>query len=155
MAQWHFIKGGAGFAWDEGGEMVSNWDDGLALNPDEEGFSREAADAKAASLGKGVTAEYSGTPNWHARIDAEQAAQAEAREAATAIWLAEQMVANEKAQAEQRRAEVDAELDAMLNPDAVAVDAINARFDAMLEAAPDRKADIQKLRKAALKQLAG
>lgn len=124
MALWHFINSnGDGMSWDEKGVQVSSFDDGLEFLPDEQGFSRDAADAKAKQLGG--TAEYTGTPNWHSRIEREEA-----------------------------RAAADAEIDALLNP-ADPTDAqkavINARYDALLAAAPDRKADIEKLRKADIK----
>jgi len=126
MALWHFLKDGAGFSWQENGEDVSSFDDGLALIPGEDGFSTTLADQKAASLGDGVTAEYTGTPNYAARIEQEQAAAA-----------------------------ANAEIDALLNPPdplQQAKDAINAKYDALLAAAPDRAADIANLRQ---EELAG
>jgi len=127
MALWHFLKDDAGFSWEENGDIVSSFDDGLAFIPGEDGFDRSAADQKAASLGAGVTAEYTGTPNYAARIEQEQATAA-----------------------------ANAEIDAMLNPPdplQQARDAINAKYDALLAAAPDRSADIERLRTAELENL--
>jgi len=141
MALWHFLdKNGKGFAWDESGATVSSFDDGADYLPSEPEFSRESADAKAVALGKGITAEYSGTPGYHARIEREQEA------AATRV-----VQQREKEAAAARKARAEAELDAMLNPPTVA-DEVNARFNAMLAMLPDRGEDIEKLRKAALEE---
>lgn len=144
MALWHFIKntenGPEGVSWDEGGATVSSFDDGLCFLPGEEQFSREAADAKAESLGEGITAELTGVPGYQARMERE---------------------AQEAAEAQQRddaRLAAEAQLDAMLNPimpeDAERA-AINQKFDVLLSAAPDRAEDIEKLRKEALQALEG
>lgn len=135
MALWHFLKDEQGFSWSEGDDTVSSFDDGLAFVPGEDEFSRDAADAKATALGDGVTAEYTGTPNYSARIEQEQAAAAEAQAQADA------------------KAQADATIDAMLNPpdpEQAAKDAVNAKYDALLAAAPDRADDIAKLREAEL-----
>lgn len=130
MALWHFIKsdldiegGVLGVSWTEDGQDVSSFDDGLTFNPDEDGFSRTAADAKAATLGSGVTAVYTGTPNRPARLAAEE-----------------------------QKAAADAEIESLINPPSPPseADQINAKFDALLAAAPDRADDISKLRTEAL-----
>ncbi len=123
MASWHFLKAGKGFSWSEGGAIVSSFDDGLAFLPGEDGFSDAAAKAKAASLGAGVTAEYTGTPNWSARVEAED-----------------------------RKAAASAELDNLLNPVAPA-DLVNAHFDELLAQLPDRADDVETARKAELAAL--
>lgn len=58
------------------------FDDGLAFMPDEDGFSTDAVVAQAEGLGKKFTYALIGVPNWHARIEAEQRAAAEAEETA-------------------------------------------------------------------------
>lgn len=123
MAVWQFLKAGRGHAWNEEGVAVSTFDDGLAYMPGEDGFSREAADAKAKALGAGVSAYLVSVPGWHARIESEQ-----------------------------RKAAAEAEIDALLNP-AMPADAVNAKYDALLAAAPEREADIKQLREAELKAL--
>lgn len=77
MALWTFTDNKGGVAWHESGVMVSNWDDGLAFKPGDDEFRTDLADTKAATLGAGVKANYSGTPNWHLRVEAEQKAEAE------------------------------------------------------------------------------
>lgn len=107
MAIWHFIKNGEGFAWDDGGETVSCFDDGLDYMPGEDGFSRDAADAKAKAMG--ATAELSGVPGWHARIDRESKAEQEQRDKEAKA---------EAGAAEKRRADAEAEAAAKAERDA-------------------------------------
>lgn len=79
MAVWGFLKNDKGHAWKEGGKDVSSFDDGLDYQPGEEGFTMEAALAKATQLGVGVSPYFIATPRWSERIEAEQAAEEAAR----------------------------------------------------------------------------
>lgn len=123
MAQWQILDSkGAGHSWEENGETVHTFDDGLAYEPGEEGFDRTAADAKAAGFGKGFTAAYMGTPNWHLRVEQEAKDAAEAREAER-LRLAE----------EEAEGALDRELDAAR--EAGRQSAETARRQALIEAA--------------------
>jgi hypothetical protein len=117
MGLWHFTDAnGKGVAWLDGIDTLSNFDDGLAYLPDEDGFDRTAADAKAKALGKGVTAHLSGVPNWHSRIEREQKEQADAeREKAEKQAEADRSTADKETearnaeQAEQNRVSCEAQ----------------------------------------------
>lgn len=139
MALWTFLKNGVGHAWKEDGATVSNWDDGLAFMPGEDGFTTEPAAAKAAELGKGVVAAYAGTPNWHARIEQEAAdAEAAERKARIAAHVADETARRADPVAHARNGRIAA---------------INAHFDAMAADAPELKGDIEALRGAAIAEV--
>jgi hypothetical protein len=75
MALWQILDA-------QGIPSPDQFDDGLAFLPDEEGFSSEAVTAHASALGEGFSYNLIGVPNWHARIEAEDAAREAAEEAA-------------------------------------------------------------------------
>lgn len=175
MALWHFIRQDGDVitpvSWDEGDQHVSAFDDGLDRNPDEDGFSRSAADQKASSIGDGVVAVYTGTPGYAARIAAEGIAAQAAKDAADAAIAAQdeadraaaEQASRDQAIAAQAAADklqADAIItDLLMTPeerDQARVDAaradVNARFDVLLAAAPDRSEDIATLRAQALAQ---
>jgi hypothetical protein len=128
MAHWQIFNK-AGVA------QPDQFDDGLDFMPGEDGFSTEAVEAHAASLGKGCTYSMIGVPGWHTRVEREAIARGEAE------------------QAQARRDAATAEIDRMLAPEPTQADLINVRFDELLAAAPDRAKDIKKLRKAELDAL--
>lgn len=137
MALWHFMQGEEPYSWEENGRTVSSWDDGFSLIPGDADFSSEAADQKASSFSAipPVVAVYTGTPNYAAAQDAIAKAAADSETALAAA----------------------AQIDAMLNPitpQQQAINAMNAQFDALLAAAPDRASDIATLRAEALAKIA-
>lgn len=118
------------------------FDDGLAYEPGEDGFSRDLA---ARHFGK-TGFNYAGTPNWHLRIEAEQKAESDARKAkeeADAAAAQEQATkdAHAREQAEQdaamaaQQAAAKERIAQLIDPEgyakAQAIAAIDAEHDAL------------------------
>ena len=155
MALWHFMQGDNAYSWTEDGGLVSSFDDGLDLIPGEDEFSSSAADTKASGFDETpvVTAVYTGTPGYAARIAAEAQAAQEAQDLADAKAAADAQTLRDAQAAADAKAEAEAVIDALLNPPSPLGQLkaqVNAQYDALLAAAPDRAADIAKLRATAL-----
>lgn len=134
----------------DGVAQDDQFDDGLSFQPSEDGYSTDAVAAHAASLGEGFTFGLICVPGWHVRVEAEQRALAETEQARADAAAQAERDATATAQAKRV---AEAELDALLDPSSVARGQINAKFDAMLAALPDRSTDIAKLREAALAEI--
>lgn len=117
MAIWQLLDA-------DGVAQPDQFDDGLAFMPGEDGFSTVAVSKAAAKIGG--TFSMIGVPGWHARVEADQRAAAEAEEADRLTVEAAAAKARDTAAAKAKIAEI-------LNPGGYAKDhaaeVLNAEYD--------------------------
>lgn len=99
---------------------IEQFDDGLSYMPGEEGFSTEEVSRHAASFGDGYHYSMIGVPNWHARVEAERTASAEAEEVARLRAESDEKADVDVLEAAARKAAAQERIAQLLDPEGYA-----------------------------------